>query len=144
MTLREMTVADLDSVAAIEETLMSPPWSKEGFFSFMTREEALFFVVEERAHILAYCGMLTVLDEADITNVVVCRQRQREGIGHFMLDGAMRLAMERGIRLFHLEVRAGNRPAIRLYENLGFVRDGLRKDYYTNPTEDAILMSCRK
>ena len=139
-----MTVEDLDQVVEIERALMAPPWTREGFFSFMTRDQALFFVVEEKNRVLGYLGMLTVLDEADITNVVVARDRQGEGIGFFMLDGAMRLAMERGVGVFHLEVRAGNTPALRLYERAGFVRDGLRKDYYTEPSEDAILMSCRK
>lgn len=141
MTLREMTAEDLDQVAGIEASLMSPPWTKEGFFSFLTKENTLFFVVEEKGEILAYCGMLTVLDEADITNVVVCARRQGEGIGYFMLDGAMRIAADLGIRLFHLEVRQSNTRAIRLYTRAGFAPDGLRKNYYTDPVEDAVLMS---
>ena len=85
--------------------------------------------------------LLTVLDEGDVTNVAVRRDRQREGIGNFLMESMIRLAEERGITMIHLEVRAGNEAAIRLYERQGFVRDGLRKGYYTDPTEDAVLMT---
>ena len=101
----------------------------------------MFLVVEEKGRILGYCGLLMVLDEGDVTNVAVCRDRQREGIGNFLMESMIRLAEERGITMIHLEVRAGNETAIRLYERQGFVRDGLRKGYYTEPTEDAVLMT---
>ena len=82
-----------------------------------------------------------MLDEGDVTNVAVRRDRQREGIGNFLMESMIRLAEERGITMIHLEVRVGNETAIRLYERQGFVRDGLRKAYYTDPTEDAVLMT---
>lgn len=101
----------------------------------------MFLVVEEKGEILGYCGLLMVLDEGDVTNVAVRGDRQREGIGNFLMESLIRLSREQGIRMIHLEVRAGNETAIRLYERLGFVRDGLRKAYYTDPVEDAILMT---
>lgn len=143
MILREMTVEDLEQVMEIEEELFSVPWTKEGFFTFLTRKEALFLVVEEKGQILGYCGILMVLDEGDITNVAVRRDRQREGIGSFLVEGLIRLAADLGVTTIHLEVRAGNETAIRLYERAGFVRDGIRKNYYTSPTEDALLMTRR-
>ena len=130
MILREMLVDDLDQVMEIEEELFSVPWTKEGFLTFLMKENGMFLVVEEKGRILGYCGLLTVLDEGDVTNVAVRRDRQREGIGNFLMESMIRL-----------EVRAGNETAIRLYERQGFVRDGLRKGYYTDPTEDAVLMT---
>lgn len=141
MILREMMVDDLDAVMEIENELFHMPWTKEGYFTFLTRPDAMFLVVEEKGRLLGYCGLLMVLDEADVTNVAVRKDRQREGIGHFLVESMMRLAADQGIEIIHLEVRAGNKTAIRLYERLGFERDGLRKNYYTDPTEDAILMS---
>lgn len=141
MILREMLVDDLDQVMEIETSLFAVPWTKEGFFTYLTRDEAMFLVVEEKGRILAYCGLLMVLDEGDITNVAVRRDRQREGIGHFLMESLVRLAAERGVTTIHLEVRAGNDMALRLYERMGFVRDGLRKGYYTDPVEDAVLMT---
>ena len=69
MILREMLVDDLDQVMKIENELFSPPWTKEGFFTYLTRKDAMFLVVEEKGEILAYCGLIMVLDEGDITNV---------------------------------------------------------------------------
>ena len=129
MILREMLVDDLDQVMEIEEELFSVPWTKEGFLTFLMKENGMFLVVEEKGRILGYCGLLTVLDEGDVTNVAVRRDRQREGIGNFLMESMIRLAEERGITMIHLEVRQG------------FVRDGLRKGYYTDPTEDAVLMT---
>lgn len=141
MILREMLVEDLDQVMKIEESLFAVPWTREGYFTFLTRENSMFLVVEEKGEILGYCGLLMVLDEGDVTNVAVRGDRQREGIGNFLMESLIRLSREQGIRMIHLEVRAGNETAIRLYERLGFVRDGLRKAYYTDPVEDAVLMT---
>ena len=141
MILREMLVEDLDQVMKIERELFSPPWTREGFFTYLTHKDAMFLVVEEKGEILAYCGLLMVLDEGDITNVAVRPDRQREGIGHFLMDSLIRLAEEQGVTTIHLEVRVGNDIAIRLYERMGFTRDGIRKQYYTDPVEDALLMT---
>lgn len=141
MILREMLVEDLDQVMEIETALFSPPWTKEGFFTYLTRKDAMFLVVEEKEKIIAYCGLLMVLDEGDITNVAVHPDRQREGIGHFLMDSLIRLAQQLGVTTIHLEVRVGNDTAIRLYERMGFTRDGIRKKYYTDPVEDALLMT---
>lgn len=141
MTLREMTIEDLDQVMELEEDLFSVPWTREGFFTFLMREDTLFLVVEEKGKILGYCGVMMVLDEAEITNVAVSRERQREGIGQFLLEGLFMMLGGFGIAVVHLEVRKSNETAIRLYERVGFVIDGLRKGYYTHPVEDAVLMS---
>lgn len=66
MILREMLVDDLDQVMEIEQDLFHVPWTKEGFFTFLTRDDAMFLVVEEKEKILGYCGLLMVLDEGDI------------------------------------------------------------------------------
>jgi ribosomal-protein-alanine N-acetyltransferase len=144
MILREMMIDDLDEVMKIEEELFSAPWTKEGFFTFLTRDHSMFLVVEDKGEIIGYCGLLMVLDEGDVTNVAVRSDRQREGIGQFMMESMKRLAGDLGITIIHLEVRAGNGTAIRLYERLGFIRDGLRKNYYSDPVEDAILMTWTK
>ncbi|MBU5681747.1 tRNA (adenosine(37)-N6)-threonylcarbamoyltransferase complex dimerization subunit type 1 TsaB [Blautia sp. MSJ-9] len=141
MILREMLVDDLDQVMEIEQDLFHVPWTKEGFFTFLTRDDAMFLVVEEKEKILGYCGLLMVLDEGDITNVAVRRDRQREGIGAFLMQSLIRLATEQDVTTIHLEVRVGNETAIRLYERMGFTRDGIRKAYYSDPVEDALLMT---
>lgn len=144
MILREMLVEDLDQVMELETALFHVPWTKEGFFTFLTRDDAMFLVVEDKERIIGYCGLLMVLDEGDITNVAVAADRQREGIGNFLMQSLIRLAEERGVTTIHLEVRVSNGSAIRLYERNGFERDGLRKNYYSDPTEDALLMTYRR
>ena len=101
----------------------------------------MFFVVEEKGQILGYCSMQTVLDEGDILNVAVTRNRQKEGIGYFLVDSMLMLAAARGIHIVHLEVRESNGSARRLYQRLGFKEDGFRKNYYTEPVENAVLMT---
>ena len=144
MTFREMLVEDLDQVVEIENSLFSVPWSKEGFFTFLIKDESMFFVVEEKGKILGYCSMQIVLDEGDILNVAVRRERQKEGIGYFLVDSMLMMAEARGVRTVHLEVREGNDTVRRLYQRLGFTEDGLRKNYYTDPLENAVLMTRRK
>ena len=141
MTFREMLVEDLDQVMEIENDLISPPWTREGFFTFLLKDENMFFVVEEKGQILGYCSMQTVLDEGDILNVAVTRDRQKEGIGYFLVDSMLMLAAARGIHIVHLEVRESNGSARRLYQRLGFKEDGFRKKYYTEPVENAVLMT---
>lgn len=141
LVVREMTSADLEQVWEIEKELFSVPWTKEGFLTYLLKPEALFLVAEEKEEILGYCGILMVLDEGDITNVAVKPSRQREGVGKLLLQSLILLTGERGIHQIHLEVRQSNAKALRLYEREGFIRDGLRKNYYTDPTENAILMT---
>lgn len=141
MTFREMLVEDLDQVMEIENDLISPPWTREGFFTFLLKDENMFFVVEEKGQILGYCSMQTVLDEGDILNVAVTRDRQKEGIGYFLVDSMLMLVAARGIHIVHLEVRESNGSARRLYQRLGFKEDGFRKNYYTEPVENAVLMT---
>ena len=141
MIFREMLVEDLDQVMEIEEDLFSVPWTREGFLTYLMKKDTMFFVVEEKEKILGFCSMMTVLDEGDILNVAVRRDRQKEGIGQFLVDSILRMADMQGIRLVHLEVREGNRTARRLYERLGFKEDGLRRNYYEDPVENAVLMT---
>lgn len=83
MILREMLVDDLDQVMEIEQDLFHVPWTKEGFFTFLTRDDAMFLVVEEKEKILGYCGLLMVLDEGDITNVVCAGTDKKKELALF-------------------------------------------------------------
>ena len=97
-------------------------------------------MAEDDQEILGYCGVLTVLDEGDITNVAVRKDRQGEGIGKLLVQELIRKASDAGVTTIHLEVRESNTPAIRLYEKLGFVQLGVRRNYYEEPAEDGIMM----
>ena len=142
MTVRIMEIDDLEEVMEIENSVFTTEaWTKEGFFTFLIRKDTMFLVAEEKNEILGYCGAMSVLDEAEVLNVAVKENRRREGIGGFLMKSLLHLEKEQGIRMVHLEVREGNHDARSLYKRLGFSEDGLRKNYYTEPVENAVLMT---
>lgn len=140
MRIREMEVTDMEQVMSIERELFSVPWSENGLFSFLLRQDALFLVAEEKENILGFCGILMAMDEGDIVKIGVMQKMQGQGIGKKLLDALIRKAGERGVSSIYLEVRAGNQAAVRLYQSFGFRQTGIRKDYYEHPREDGITM----
>ena len=140
MLIREMTFDDLDQVMEIENATFSVPWTEMGYFTFLIREDTLFLVAEENEEILGYCGIVMAQDEGDITNVAVKESRRKQGVGTGLVQKLLDESQNRGIKKVFLEVRAGNTKAIPLYEKLGFENVGIRKNYYQDPVEDAIIM----
>lgn len=138
--IREMQLDDLDQIMEIENACFSKPWTETGFFTFLIRNDTLFLVAEEKEKILGYCGIVMVQDEGDITNVAVASQNRNQGIGKRLMETLAEKTKEAGVKKIFLEVRESNAPAIHLYEKMGFVQNGRRKNYYEAPTEDAILM----
>lgn len=145
MIIREMTWDDLDEVMVIENENFSVPWTETGFFTFLMRQDALFLVAEDENtnEVVGYCGIVMAADEGDITNVSVKKELQGQGIGTLLVKELEQRMHEFGVISIFLEVRQSNIPAIALYEKQGFERMGIRKNYYTDPVEDAITM-CRK
>lgn len=141
ITVREMLIDDLQQVMVIENANFAVPWTEMGFFSFLMREDAMFLVAEDGNEIVGYCGLITVPDEGDITNVAVKKSRQGEGIGKLLVSELITLGAKAGVTTIHLEVRTSNEKAISLYQKMGFVQVGMRKNYYENPVEDAITMT---
>lgn len=142
--IREMQLDDLEQVMTIEEANFSVPWTETGFFTFLLREDTLFLVAEEGEKILGYCGVVTVQDEGDITNVAVEKNRQNQGIGKKLLEEMFQRTQKAGVCRLFLEVRAGNAAALHLYEKMGFVQMGIRKNYYEQPVEDGVVMMREK
>ena len=102
-----------------------------------------FLVALEGEKIVGYCGIVTVLDEGDVVKVAVDQEYQGQGIGTALMENLIQRMQESGVRTIHLEVRQSNESAIALYRKMGFAEDGIRKDYYENPVENALLMSRR-
>ena len=98
-------------------------------------------VLEE--DVMGFAGMQQVLDEAYITNIAVAESCRRKGLGRAMLGALIDHCRESGASFLTLEVRQSNAPAIALYESMGFLPEGRRKNFYRQPTEDAILMTKR-
>ena len=138
--IRKMTMDDLDTVVEIEKECFSVPWSKQGFMDALQKTDAYYIVAVTDDRVVGYCGAYGVCDEADINQVAVTGNYRRSGIGERMVRQLLDGLKERGYLYTTLEVRKSNTAAIALYEKLGFVSEGIRKNFYEKPTEDAIIM----
>lgn len=140
LRITEMQPEDVAEVAAIERQIFTMPWSEKGFLDSLNSRDTLYLTVRAEGRVIGYCGLLQSFDEADITNVAVDESCRGAGVGYAMLSELMKRGKARKIERFTLEVRAGNAAALHLYEKLGFVSAGIRKNFYEKPKEDAVIM----
>lgn len=138
--IRDMRTEDVKAVAELESQIFSKPWSRQGFLDAVKLENTIFLVAEEEDSIVGYMGMYISLDEGEITNVAVKPCMRCHGIGGKMIKVMQKKAKQRGICSIVLEVRVSNTNAIRLYEQNGFLNQGVRKEFYELPREDAYIM----
>lgn len=136
-----MTYDHTQEIALIEKECFSTPWSQEGLISELSNDGAAFFTAEKDGEIAGYMGMHIVLDECYIANVAVKTKFRRQGIADRLLDEAEKLAQDKNCAFISLEVRVSNAPAIALYEKRGYVSLGERKNFYSDPTENALIMT---
>lgn len=139
MTLKRIEKQDLAAIAALEQECFSHPWSEQAL-SLLCSDTAFGFVCMEGKVAAAYAGILTVLDEGQITNVATAPAYRQRGLAAKALGAVLQHARERALVSVTLEVRVSNAPAIALYEKYGFTVLGRRKGFYTLPTEDALIM----
>ena len=137
MSAQPLTPDLLASVAALEKEAFPHPWSERSL-ALLCGPTAFGFACLEGERVVAYGGILTVLDEGQITNIATHPDHRRHGAASAVLRSLIAFVKEHGGRFLHLEVRASNSAAIALYEQFGFSVDGIRKNYYKN--SDAILM----
>ena len=139
--IRHMRMQDVDAVSYVENQCFNIPWSRESFeYEICENEKALYLIAEYRGSILGYAGLWKILDEGHITNVAVLEPFRKKGIATLMLSKLFELARKDSINSFTLEVRQTNSVAIGLYENFGFKTCGLRKGYYRDTNDDALVM----
>ena len=145
VTYRRMTLADAEAVHAIEVETFPEPWSLQSFQEEMTRNAcARYIVAEEDGAVLGYAGAWLILDEGHITNVAVTKSRRGEGIGEALMRALMQYAANLGVQYMTLEVRKTNLIAQALYRKLHFIQLGVRKRYYEDNVEDALLYVCQE
>ena len=127
-------------VARLEAECFSEPWSEKAIdesFRFGT----VFFLAETKGEIIGYVGIKPILDEGYITNVAVSKSYRRRGAARLLMKAVSDFAKAQGLASVSLEVRVSNVPAIALYESFGYKTVGKRKNFYSHPTEDGVLMT---
>ena len=141
--IRRMTIDDVPQVHAIEQATFPLPWSLADFTYEMTSNPvARYVVAEQEGVLLGFAGAHIILDEGHITNVAVIKEARGHGLGRLLMDALMQLAANLGARYLTLEVRASNAAALALYQSFGFIKVSVRKKYYEDNGEDALLMVC--
>jgi ribosomal-protein-alanine N-acetyltransferase len=136
-----MCPEDLDEVLAIERASFSMPWSRGAFIYEMQQNRvARCWVMREDGHAIGYLCLWEIADELHITNIAVHPSHRRQGVGRMLLQDILEDARERRLRLVVLEVRPSNTEARTLYEGFGFRVIGLRRGYYYDTGEDALVM----
>ena len=141
LEIRRMEAGDLDAVMEIEHLCFSIPWSRESFrIEIEENKCALYIVLTEDGRPVAYAGTWLVISEGHITNIAVHPDFRGRGYGERITRAMMEAALEIGIGWMTLEVRRGNSVAQSLYKKLGFSEVGVRKRYYEDNGEDALVM----
>ncbi|MBQ9914485.1 MAG: ribosomal protein S18-alanine N-acetyltransferase [Clostridia bacterium] len=139
--IQPMTAQDIPFIAALERECFSSPWTEKGLSDELTNENAVFFTAKRNGVPVGYMGMHCVLDECYVANVAVSTAERRQGIGRFLLRYAEERARERDCSFISLEVRVSNESAIGLYSAEGYERAGERKNFYSAPRENALIMT---
>jgi ribosomal-protein-alanine N-acetyltransferase len=140
MILEKMNPAHVSQIAQLEKICFSDPWSENSIASELDNKLAFWLVATEGERVAGYIGSQTVMDETDMMNVAVHPDFRRKGIAEALVNGLVEQLKTMGSHCLTLEVRASNAPAIALYEKLGFVEIGRRRNYYRNPREDALIL----
>ena len=140
ISVRPMIEADLDRVCEIEEASFSMPWKREDFAQLIYDSGSEYFVIEVDNYIVGAAGYTDQVGEGYINNVVIDEKFRGRGLSGILMKEVLSAGIKKGITDFTLEVRCKNEAALRLYKGLGFVSEGIRKNYYTNPTDDAMIM----
>jgi ribosomal-protein-alanine N-acetyltransferase len=143
VNLRLMKQEDVPQVTEIDREAFPTLWPPANYERELKNGLAHYIVAGDEGgqYITGFAGLWMLVDEAHITNIAVREKHRRQGIGEALLIAIIELAIELGAQLITLEVRASNTEAQKLYSKYGFVRVGLRRGYYTDNREDAVLMS---
>ena len=127
-------------IAEIEKLCFNDPWSENSIASELDNRLSLWLVAVDGDRVAGYVGSQSVLGETDMMNIAVHPDYRRRGIGEQLVTSLVAELKARGNHSLMLEVRVSNAPARQLYEKLGFIQVGLRKNYYRNPKEDACIL----
>lgn len=145
LNIRRMEEKDIHAVYAIEQESFEAGWSYQSLCEdTLSNPLARYLVAEEEGELVGYIGAHIILDEGHITNIAVKKSARRRGVGSDLLKSLMQYAANLGVGYMTLEVRESNLAARALYTAAGFFKVHVRKKYYEDNGEDALLMVCDK
>lgn len=140
--IRKMRTEDIEAVAGLEQEIFSDPWSANALTETLAQKQTLLLAAYENKTLVGYLILYYVLEDGEIARIAVAEGWRRKGVASKLLKELALICEDIGVTKLLLDVRESNTSAYAFYEKQGFVRDGVRRNYYTNPTEDAVLMSC--
>jgi ribosomal-protein-alanine N-acetyltransferase len=141
IVFRFMKEEDIDQVLEIEHASFTTPWSREAFYNELNMNKfAIYIVLEVDKKVVGYCGVWIVIDEAHVTNIAILPEYRGRKFGDALMQQLFEVARSMGAKSMTLEVRVTNYIAQSLYQKFGFQKGGLRKRYYTDNQEDALVM----
>jgi len=141
LIIRKMGHKDVDQVLEIENACFPVPWSREAFLAELRNPLARYVVAQEGLVLQGYAGVWLIFDEGHITNVAVHPRARGQRIGEMLLATLVETVRILGVVAITLEVRPSNASAMSLYRRMGFKKAGVRKGYYTDNGEDALIMT---
>jgi ribosomal-protein-alanine N-acetyltransferase len=127
-------------LSVLDREFGNEAWTESQFDSELNNPLAEIYALKSEGVIVAYGAVRILIDESELLKFYVCPEQRRKLKGKALLSEMIQILLSKGSRVLHLEVRASNLTAIQFYAALGFVNSGRRKNYYKNPSEDAILM----
>lgn len=131
----------LDELSQIEKETFSEPWSKESLRDELDNKNAYFIVAKQNEKVVAYVGLYNICSEGYITNIVVREDYRGNSIGSELMLNILKFAQDNKLKFLTLEVRKSNKLAVNFYNKFQFVSEGVRKNFYRRPREDAIIMT---
>lgn len=142
LAIRKMREEDVEKVAELEKGIFSDAWSERALRETLEQKQTILLTAFDDKKLIGYIILYYVLEEGEIARIAVSPEYRRQGVGARMLLEMENLCEDNGISKLLLEVRESNVSAYSFYEEHGFVKDGIRKNFYTAPVENAVLMSC--
>jgi [ribosomal protein S18]-alanine N-acetyltransferase len=134
--------SQIDEVLAVEQASFTNPWTRDMYLSELENRSLSFCYLarDDAGRVVGFCSFWRVLDELHINNLAVLPEFRRSGVASSLLTRVLLEGQKLGTRRATLEVRRSNDPARLLYERFGFTLAGVRRGYYTNPIEDALIL----
>ena len=142
LAIRRMRVEDVAPVAELERQTFSDAWSEKSLQETLEQKQTILLTAFDDKKLIGYVILYYVLEEGEIARIAVAPEYRRQGVGARLLLELENLCIDNGISKLLLDVRESNVSAYAFYEDHGFVKDGIRKNFYSAPKEHAILMSC--